>query len=193
MITEKKRAYNRRQYLKNVEARKTQAREYRRINAVLIRQKERDERRANPEAARAYEKEIYLRNPQRKLQRSRRWRIKNETAFKARRKEIYRQNPQKTINVNNKRRALKRCAPIGNIAVILEWEKRWRTKVSLECYWCKNKTPIKKCHADHIVPLAKGGPHSIENLCVSCQHCNCTKRTDSLSKWNTRIKEPVLF
>ena len=33
----------------------------------------------------------------------------------------------------------------------------------------------EKCHADHIVPLARGGSHDIRNLQLLCPPCNLQK------------------
>jgi 5-methylcytosine-specific restriction endonuclease McrA len=31
---------------------------------------------------------------------------------------------------------------------------------------------FKLCQRDHLVPLSKGGPNTLENLRLSCKHCN---------------------
>lgn len=42
------------------------------------------------------------------------------------------------------------------------------------CYWCKN--PLDTTfHADHIIPIAKGGSNLISNICCSCPTCNWKK------------------
>ena len=47
-----------------------------------------------------------------------------------------------------------------------------------KCYMCDcDLTQLKKrnIHLDHILPLAKGGKHVIENVAWSCASCNLTK------------------
>lgn len=45
----------------------------------------------------------------------------------------------------------------------------------IRCYLCGGLIPIGERHVDHIVPLAKGGMHSIDNLAVACAQCNRSK------------------
>lgn len=92
-----------------------------------------------------------------------------------------------------KRKALKRGSSTGNTEVIAEWIKRWRAQEIAKCYWCLNEFPPSECQADHIIPLAKGGAHSIENLCIACISCNQSKHDRTLIFWNTLIEQPVLF
>lgn len=40
------------------------------------------------------------------------------------------------------------------------------------CAYCQDR-PHE--HWDHVVPLSKGGPHTLNNLVPSCGHCNHTK------------------
>ena len=42
-----------------------------------------------------------------------------------------------------------------------------------ECFWCHCK--LDKMHIDHVIPLAKGGVHSIGNIVISCPECNSSK------------------
>jgi 5-methylcytosine-specific restriction endonuclease McrA len=44
-----------------------------------------------------------------------------------------------------------------------------------KCYWCGVKLPTGG-HADHIVPLSKGGSHTCDNIVAACKICNETKK-----------------
>lgn len=44
------------------------------------------------------------------------------------------------------------------------------------CYLCGNYTPRKLRTADHVLPLARGGHHSANNLKMACWSCNSSKR-----------------
>ena len=57
------------------------------------------------------------------------------------------------------------------------------------CWWCKrwisNALPIGHPHkatADHLIPIAEGGPDTIENLVPACWECNC-KRGKKGTNW----------
>jgi len=102
-------------------------------------------------------------------------------------------NPEKLLNYRRKRGALIRGARIGNQRVINRWEERWRRNKRVNCYWCGGAFRPPECHVDHINPIAKGGAHSIENLCVSCRHCNGSKKAKTPTDWNKEIREPILL
>lgn len=47
-----------------------------------------------------------------------------------------------------------------------------------KCYYCKCGLDFNKprsVHLDHIIPLSKGGVHTISNVVWSCQKCNLSK------------------
>ena len=89
-------------------------------------------------------------------------------------------------------RARRKNAPVGNLETIKLWESKWNQKKSVRCYWCQNHFQPSQCHTDHITALALGGPHTIENLCVSCSQCNKRKQAQTVTAWNQRITAPVL-
>lgn len=49
------------------------------------------------------------------------------------------------------------------------------------CQICRTNVPDDKIEFDHIIPVAKGGPTSVDNLRVLCRTCNRTK-SDSLKE-----------
>ena len=91
------------------------------------------------------------------------------------------------------RRARKRGVAIGDTMIIKQWERKWRQQKRVLCYWCRRSFQPNKCHTDHIHPLALGGAHKAENLCVSCQPCNNRKHARPLDKWNATLEQPVLL
>lgn len=53
---------------------------------------------------------------------------------------------------------------------------RWaRNEPSIPCRWCGEDTRPRVRHIDHVIPLARGGADSVENLCVACPDCNMRK------------------
>lgn len=118
--------------------------------------------------------------------------VKNKELIRIKHAEWYKKNSHKAIAASARRRAMELQRTIGNQSIMLAWEKSWRGKPKAVCYWCKSKFSTKKCVSEHIVPLAKGGPHSVENLCISCAVCNNRKFTKSIDQWNSEISSPTL-
>ncbi len=107
--------------------------------------------------------------------------------------EWIKKNPGVGRAASQKRYALKRGLSVGCQKMIADWINSWNRKRSVRCYWCGNPFAGKACHADHIIPLSKGGIHAVENMCVSCAGCNQKKHAKPLAVWNLHLAEPVLL
>lgn len=73
------------------------------------------------------------------------------------------------------RRALRAGATIESVD-----EAAIYLRDNYECQYCGSR---EKLTLDHIIPLAKGGKHSEDNLCVACGSCNCSKATKDVILW----------
>lgn len=62
-------------------------------------------------------------------------------------------------------------------------EKRKAYEKAYYQAYCEKTISTKNIHFDHIVALIKGGPHSVENLCVSCSRCNRSKGAKTIKEW----------
>lgn len=108
--------------------------------------------------------------------------------------EAWRKNhPEWHQQQEAKRRALKRNVQIGNTQAIVNWMHGWRKKRRVPCYWCGNKVSGRVAHADHIIPLSRGGPHALSNLVVACSSCNNRKLAKLPSEWNLVLQQPRLI
>jgi 5-methylcytosine-specific restriction endonuclease McrA len=102
-------------------------------------------------------------------------------------------HPEQRRASDASRRARKLNAPIGSSSAVIKWDKTWRNMRRVSCFWCRNEFSPKKCHADHIIALSRGGAHEVGNLCISCQPCNNKKSAKTIQDWNRLLAEPVLL
>jgi len=121
-------------------------------------------------------KNWYRNNREKALARAKLHHEKNREARLEYLRKWQKDHPEKNFEYNNKRRALELAAH-GNLLTIKDFVRKTKSKRTAVCYYCKRRCSSKKIHFDHIVPLAKGGLHSADNLCVSCPECNWSKRT----------------
>lgn len=83
-------------------------------------------------------------------------------------------NPQKIKDKNSKRRARKR-----NSGVFLITDKELDKLAKGACFYCGREGG----EIDHVVPLARGGRHSIGNLVSCCKRCNRSKGAKLITEW----------
>lgn len=58
-------------------------------------------------------------------------------------------------------------------------EQEWFTMIEFsgnKCVSCKRDIDKIFVTADHVIPLTKGGPNTIDNIQVLCRSCNSIKR-----------------
>lgn len=119
-----------------------------------------------------------------------RWYESNKKEFNRNHRKYVKEHPEIYVAASQKRRALKAKSAI-NLAAIQKWMQRVRSSKNSRCYYCSNLVSGSDLHFDHIIPLSKGGPHTVENLCVSCAKCNLTKRAKHITAW-VKIGQQVL-
>ena len=143
------------------------SRRWRENNPERAREVQRKHRENNPGSSTAASRRYYAKNAENEKARSLEWRKRNPEAWK----RIY------TSSVE-KRRALKSGA---NAFLILPREiEQLYSRPCSECGSMKNQT------IDHIVPLSRGGRHSVGNLQTLCSPCNSSKNRKLLIEWRAR-------
>lgn len=76
-----------------------------------------------------------------------------------------------------RRRAAKFGVPAGRGKAIVDFYYLAATARMLPCEYCGIDPGPGLREVDHKTPFARGGPHGIENLAVSCKACNSGKST----------------
>ncbi|QBP33254.1 HNH endonuclease [Gordonia phage BrutonGaster] len=60
---------------------------------------------------------------------------------------------------------------------------RLRNRQLGRCFYCDDRLAAGQEHVDHVVPMSRGGRHSIGNLVIACAGCNCSKSDWFLYEW----------
>lgn len=146
----------------------------------------------HPKKVAAIKRAYYERNKEAAKARASEW----NKANKERRKEICKKSdkkhPENRVNVQNRRRERMISNRDSSSKEIVIYMRRIRKKGTAKCYYCLRKISGSRIHFDHIIPLAKGGRHSISNICVSCDTCNFSKNAKHLGEWH-KIDQPLLI
>ena len=102
-------------------------------------------------------------------------------------------NPESRQHASHVRRAKMRGATVGKPCDIKRWMKSIRQSRKVKCHWCGSHASGKRIHFDHVVPIARGGSHSVDNLCASCPDCNQQKFAKTPERFNKELQQPLLF
>ena len=108
------------------------------------------------------------------------WRRSNYQKRKAEgRLKQYPQNLDKHRINQSRRRA--RLKSNGVFEII---DKDMKRLLESDCFYCGDIAET----FDHVVPVARGGQHSIGNLVAACKSCNYSKRHDLLIIWKNKMR-----
>ena len=120
-------------------------------------------RENNKEKSRAIQRKSYYKNRETNLARMKNWQQNNLGYF---------------VICDSKRRA--KLKDNG----IFEISKKDLTRLMNSC--CLNCGTFENIQIDHIVPIARGGQHSIGNLQPLCKPCNQNKNTKFIMEWKKK-------
>ena len=118
------------------------------------------------------------------------WRSKN-LEYDLRRKKFWRENNLEydkqrkanwsTNNLDKRRMSYhKRNIKLRQNEVFYISDKEIKRLLSSPCFYCKS---TEKIQIDHIIPVSKGGRHSIGNIVPACRSCNASKCDKYLIEW----------
>lgn len=122
-----------------------------------------------PKSSRVVKTEV-----ERKLNKSllgKRYRENNKDSISAVKRAWRLSRPELYRIYSNKRRSLK--GSNGTFTITDKDVSGMIHRQNGECFWCGKK--LTDYHMDHVIPLSRGGTHSIGNLVASCPYCNRSK------------------
>ena len=102
----------------------------------------------------------------------------------------YRKNNKQLIKQYHQRR---RMLKINGGKITLEviqkvYEDNIKKYGTLTCYLCLHPIKFGQDNLEHKIPLCRGGNNEIENLDISCQHCNFVKHTKTEQEYREFLK-----
>jgi len=150
---------------------------YHSANRERIISRMRDYHRGRTDEAKAYR----VRNSERNNAYSAEYHLRNAEAIRERKRVYDAQNRDKGRAREERRRARKLQA-----GIFLVTDKDINKLLKQSCIYCGEKSE----HIDHVIPLARGGRHSIGNLAPACAKCNQTKHSKFVMEWKRQKKTP---
>ena len=130
--------------------------------------------RVNANSRKLYHKDLEKSRAKRRI-RVRKWYKNNSKKAIAATRDWSRRNPDSKRLSEHKRRSDK----IGN-GVFKVSRKETLNIINSPCVACGS---ISKITMDHVVPLSRGGRHSIGNLQPLCFSCNASKNNRTMTEW----------
>jgi 5-methylcytosine-specific restriction endonuclease McrA len=89
-------------------------------------------------------------------------------------------NPEVIRNKQSRKRARRKSN--GEFAIT---KKELRQLYLKPCFYCGEVTQ----HLDHVIPISRGGRHSLGNLVPACAYCNLQKSDRFITEWQKAIRQ----
>jgi len=146
-----------------------------------IRDRVRRWRQLNPEKPREYSARYRRKYRERTLALVRKYHQLHAESRRAASAEWQKKNPDRHAFISANRRARELKAPGSHTY------GEWRAMVELFdscCAYCGLRGPLTR---DHVIPLARGGSNSIDNIVPSCRKCNARKNVVTRDEFRARV------
>jgi hypothetical protein len=148
----------------------------------------------NKERLKHLARKYYLENPEKFRLASKKWAENNRDTVAAKNKQWRLDNPEKQKELNAKWRKSnpeknllyahnRRARTIDNGIFDIS-NKQIAKLLQAGCVYCGGSAE----HLDHVIPIARGGSHSIGNLVGACASCNLSKGASTITEWKKRLR-----
>jgi len=121
----------------------------------------------------------YTNNAEKSKEYSRLWRKNNPDKVKQYHTDYSNKNKEKE-SLRFREKSSRRRLQIKNNGVYKISPKDLKRLVTQPCFHC-SKTENQTL--DHIIPISRGGTHSVGNLQTLCLQCNLSKATKTMMEW----------
>lgn len=139
-------------------------------------------REANPEHARAINRASRERHAESANARTEAWKRANPEAVRRHRQADYERHKPR-FHFNALKRKLQKKANGSAPRLLADLLELYRTRGG-RCAYCGGGVDGKRgLHLDHVIPLALGGPDTLENLVGACAKCNRAKWANDPVEW----------
>lgn len=135
-------------------------------------------RKENPEKRKETCANYYKNNLEKARTANAKWQANNPDKMRAASSRWRKNHPEMRRFWQRNRDAMKR-GTIGN-GWTVEQEQQLIKDYDYRCAYCNE---VRELTMDHIVPLTRGGSHSIDNIVPACVPCNSSKRNKPLLIW----------
>ena len=135
-------------------------------------------RQNNTEKLKERHDEWYKKNREYRLSQKKQYRSEHREELNEKVKDWYKKNPHKYSEYSGRRRARLTAADRRKIS-----SKDWDSVLFHYRNCCAYCGSNKDLTMDHVVPLYRGGRHSIGNLVPACMSCNISKGTKLIVEW----------
>jgi 5-methylcytosine-specific restriction endonuclease McrA len=169
----------------NREVIRAKASAYAKANRPLLRERERESYRRNPETKKRNKKAYRERHAEEIRQRSREDYKRNSEKRKTTVK-LYRRTEQgrlvKKVSNHKRKLQLKENGGAFTVQEIINLYLSQKAK----CWYC-SKSIKDNYHIEHRIPISRGGSNDISNIVLSCPECNLQKGNKLPHEWSDRL------
>jgi 5-methylcytosine-specific restriction endonuclease McrA len=169
-----KREYQRKHYAENPDKWSMYGKRWRENNKETKAAYDRTYAENNPERVRAAKQKYKRVHKDRIREQNKIYSLKNKEILREKNR-LWRENNLEKHRMKEARRRTRKHQ--NGVFVVLD--KELRKLISSPCYYCG----AQHQHIDHLVPISRGGRHSVGNLISSCSNCNLSKNNKFLVEW----------